>query len=214
MSEQPQNKSSGLVDIGSFIDWGKRLRRTAEYPDWEDKEVERIKNLLFPKSGPAPEEPKLWLDIAKEITSSDRQRDYGRPLKNFLRFCLKENIDHAGRRNRGDHITPLDTAHAMINLKSARDVNDFKADNWIDTMGYAATVNDMDNQMKELGYKDGVKAFKTMSVGDMFELLDSLVRSEADHGQGEFDLNAEIKAIGREREALLQTLGDLTSPTK
>lgn len=119
-----------------------------------------------------------WLAEADEITSSDRQRDYGRPLMNFLRIALDWNINDAGRRIQGDYITPLDVVRDMIGMKKARDLNMFKDDNWIDTIGYSRCVEDMNDQMQELGYSNGVKAFEIMNIQGLFDLLCKLIKED------------------------------------
>lgn len=112
-----------------------------------------------------------WLDTALQLTSSDRQRDYGRPLLNFLRIAIAWTLQLSPVLKPNAIVHPLHVARLMIEMKMARDMNTFKDDNWIDTMGYAAVVDDMDRHLKELGYEKGVKAFDTMTLGELYALL-------------------------------------------
>jgi len=112
-----------------------------------------------------------YLQAALKAVSGEKPDSYGRPLPNFLRTCIKDNVDDAGRRLPGDYITPLDIAIKMINLKTAREIHTHKDDNFVDIIGYSATVDDMHRHMRELGYDNGIMAFKSMDVGDMFKLL-------------------------------------------
>lgn len=121
-----------------------------------------------------------WVDVALDITESegDRRRDYGRPLLNFLRIALYENVLHLSDLKRGKLITPLHVAAENILQKRARDDNTFKADNHVDTVGYTNCVDDMNRQMIELGYKNGIQAFDGMSIQEMYDLAWTLADEE------------------------------------
>lgn len=123
---------------------------------------------------------KDWLDVVREITSSDRQRDYGHPLLNFLRISLHWNIEDVGRMRRGIYDTPLQVAKKMYTLKISRDDNQFKEDNHIDVMGYGRAVGRMHALMIGLGYSDGIRALAVMNHSMMFLLLEDLVEMDAE----------------------------------
>lgn len=113
-----------------------------------------------------------WLMKAAEITQSDRQRDYGHPLPNFLRIAIKQSVTLE------KPVSPLHVVLMSIDLKTAREQNTHKDDNYIDMMGYAATVERMDVRLKEMGYDRGIDLFKQgqtetdgMFVGRMFDLM-------------------------------------------
>ena len=53
----------------------------------------------------------------------------------------------------------------------ARHKNTFKADNFVDVIGYTACIDDMNRHMIELGYA-GVQDFESMTPGDLADLLD------------------------------------------
>jgi hypothetical protein len=121
-------------------------------------------------------EHKPILDLAREITSGDRRRDYGRPLVNHLRIALMWSIQDERP------VSPIDVAWKLITLKAAREIHTPKYDNLVDTIGYAACVDDMGLQAVELGMagnvEDGIKFLKKASVGQMYELM--LLAGEAD----------------------------------
>lgn len=123
---------------------------------------------------------KSWLDIASEITQGDRQRDYSHPLINFLRHAMLLNVMYTGKLKTDVLFTPVDVAMQMIVLKQARQLNTHKADNWIDTMGYAACVESMNDLMLALGYTEGVEAFSDMTLDEMQGvLIDAIEFTEA-----------------------------------
>lgn len=101
---------------------------------------------------------KPWLDIARAITSSERQRDYGRPLLNFVRIALRWS-NWLER-----FISPVDVAVMMMDTKIARQQNTPKDDNMIDVIGYAACIDDMDRELRERGCSEGIKVFEDMDV--------------------------------------------------
>lgn len=112
-----------------------------------------------------------WLAEAANITSGERRRDYGRPLVNFLRIAIRwSNL-------LGIYITPPMVALMMVDMKIAREQNTHKDDNWIDILGYAATVSDMDQEMREMGF-DGYKQFSYWSsVADLQNLYNRLMNA-------------------------------------
>lgn len=112
-----------------------------------------------------------YTDLAMMLTTGDRRKDYDRPLPNFLRIALIENVLDAGRRMPGDYITPLDVDLDNIAQKLSRQVYSHKDDNIVDIIGYADLISDIDEHMVELGYNSGIESLKTMDVGEMFRLL-------------------------------------------
>ena len=120
-----------------------------------------------------------WLQNALQITTSERRRDYGHPLPNFLRIAMRYSIT----LERG--VSPLDVEHLSIDLKMARDQNHFKDDNWVDTIGYANTVQMIDERMKELNYPDGIATFKKYKDGDLMKFMfDLLLIHEREYPNG------------------------------
>lgn len=124
---------------------------------------------MFSTAKPKP----TWLDQAKDISTGDRRKAYGHPLPNFLRAAI------AFTPILGHPITPLQVAELQVAWKVVRDVNSFKEDNWIDTIGYSNTVQMMDDRMKELGFAKGVDHFRGFSGPSMlYEMYDALDKHE------------------------------------
>lgn len=105
-----------------------------------------------------------WLDKAKNISTNDRRKAYGHPLPNFLRAAI------AFTPILGHPITPLQVAELQVSWKVVRDVNTFKDDNWIDTIGYSNTVQMMDDRMKEMNYS-GIDWFRPKKDGILMAAL-------------------------------------------
>jgi len=105
-----------------------------------------------------------WLDQAKDISTGDRRKAYGHPLPNFLRAAI------AFTPILGHPITPLQVAELQVAWKVVRDVNSFKEDNWIDTIGYSNTVQMMDDRMKEMNYS-GIDWFRNKKDGVLMTVL-------------------------------------------
>lgn len=127
-----------------------------------------------------PEKQKQWIDIAREITESegDRRRDYGRPLANFLLIAIYKTIYYISKLRVNEIITPLDVAKDNgILMKVARDHHRFKEDNFIDTIGYANCVDDMNQHMQQLGF-NGVDDFRYFTLQDMYVLYQCVVDIE------------------------------------
>lgn len=131
------------------------------------------------------------LELAKEITSGDRRRDYGRPLVNHLRIALMWSIQDE------KPVSPIEVAWKMITLKAAREIHTPKYDNLLDTIGYAACVDDMGLQAMELGMADsveeGIKFLRHASVGQMFELM--LLAKAADEDARKSDKERELERM-------------------
>jgi hypothetical protein len=96
------------------------------------------------------------LEEAADITSGDRMESYGHPLINFLREALLFSILE------GRVVSPLDVVRQYYVKKLCREYNRFKWDNHVDMAGYAATMDNLNRAMMELGYPSGVKNFERM----------------------------------------------------
>lgn len=77
------------------------------------------------------------LDIAKEITSGDRRRDYDSATPNHLRIATLWNAYDAIKADAGGPDTPLDVVFKMILLKIARAAKTPTLDSFADIAGYA-----------------------------------------------------------------------------
>lgn len=115
-----------------------------------------------------PTKPSFYEQL-RDITESERQRDYGHPLWNFIRIAIRWNIYFGSRIDMV--ITPVDVAMMMIDMKIARLQNTYTPDSILDVAGYASCISRMDDKLKELGYIHGVQAFEEMNVSQMQELL-------------------------------------------
>lgn len=74
---------------------------------------------------------KSILQEAAEITSGDRNKDYGHPFDDFMRTArLWSPI-------LGIEVTPIQVALCMMAVKMSRAVNSYKRDNFVDLAGYA-----------------------------------------------------------------------------
>ncbi len=112
-----------------------------------------------------------WLEEALLVTTGDRRRDYGRPLRNFADIAAVETAHFSYKLLPRKIITPTDVAIWNNLQKMARHKNTFKADNFVDVIGYTACIDDMNRHMIELGYA-GVQDFESMTPGDLADLLD------------------------------------------
>lgn len=120
---------------------------------------------------------KTWLEEALEITTGERRRDYGRPLINFADIAIAETWYLLEKLKPDRIITPVDVVMLNNQQKAARQKHTFKTDNFVDIIGYAACVDDMNRQMIELGYLSGVKAFEDMtSLGELEALMRRLTQ--------------------------------------
>jgi len=86
------------------------------------------------------------LEEAKELTSNDRQEQYGNPRSNFDKVArlwsayLHGKVTHTNMTGEQDippiNITPKDVAFMMTLLKIAREQFRHKKDNLVDAAGY------------------------------------------------------------------------------
>lgn len=112
---------------------------------------------------------KLLEDAAK-ITSGDRRRDYGRPLINHIRIAIKGSVTFE------HNISPAEVAWFMgADLKSARDIQTPKWDNYLDNVGYMVCMEDMANQLIELNYcetqEEALQWLHSATVPQMWDCL-------------------------------------------
>ena len=91
-----------------------------------------------------------WLETAATITHGERNGAYGHPLRNFLGIALKWSVTLACP------VTLRQVVWMMVDLKSVRDENAMKDDNYVDGMGYLATAERMDFRLKEMGFENGL----------------------------------------------------------
>lgn len=84
-----------------------------------------------------PDGQRSVLDIAQEITSGERRRDYDNASKNHERIAKFWNAYIESRPDPVAPLTPLDAAMMMILLKVARNVFSPKKDNIVDMAGYS-----------------------------------------------------------------------------
>jgi len=147
-------KATGLNEV-DFIEFTDELQKQAA-----DTPVNGpVRNPVFMRNAE-------WLKITHEITNGPRRNSYSHPLRNFLRIAIRWSVNHE------TIITPLQVAQDMVEMKMARSQSSFKDDDWIDTMGYANTVQMMDDKLKELGYLEGVKIFEGINMAMMWMLLE------------------------------------------
>jgi len=114
----------------------------------------------------AQPEPASWVSQVKGITDGARRENYGRPLINFLRIAVFWS-DYL----QGVKITPVQVAVMMMLLKFGRSMHSWHEDNWLDTLGYTDCIDDMDRQMRELGYENGAASFEDMTMGEIRGLI-------------------------------------------
>jgi hypothetical protein len=108
------------------------------------------------------------LEKAMEITSQDRQKDYGHPLVDFLTESLVLSIlNH-------EIYTPLKLVRDRYVTKIVRESNRFKDDNHLDMAGYASTVDQCDRLMKDLGYV-GIEEFEGYEATDWCDAVYGMV---------------------------------------
>ena len=156
--------------------WSAQLDQIAKEREQQMVDFSALDSLLYPRyrmeltypQPKEPEKPKAWLDQAKDISTNDRRKAYGHPLPNFIRAAI-EFVPILGHP-----ITPLQVAQLQVAWKVVRDVNTFKDDNWIDTIGYSNTVQMMDERMKEMGYS-GIDYFRVFTeealIAELYKVL-------------------------------------------
>lgn len=144
-----------------------------------------LNNALIDATDRSPNKPlvpvaeeRSWLRQALTVTTSERRRDYGHPLPNFLRIALRMSVTLQRAVN------PLEAEHVAVDWKMSRDQNHFKDDNWIDNIGYSNTVQMIDERMKEMGYV-GITEFENYRDGDLMKFMfDLLLLHERTYANG------------------------------
>lgn len=113
-----------------------------------------------------------WLETAAKITTGERNKNYGHPLVNFLRIAHRQSCTYMKA------INARQVAQGAVDFKMAREQNGFMQDNWVDTMGYSATVERMDYRLREMGYETGIYYLDRQPgesqgrfIGRMFDLM-------------------------------------------
>lgn len=87
---------------------------------------------------------KTILEEAAELTSKDRQEVYGHPKDNFKRIVDLWNIYLSKASPNHMILTRRDVAMMMILTKVARDMESAVRDNLVDIVGYARTIEMLD----------------------------------------------------------------------
>ena len=80
------------------------------------------------------------LETAKEIVTSNRNKQYGEPEDNFYTIASLWNAYLVGKHSDGAVITATDVAHMMVRYKVGRILTSttVKEDSYIDAAGYIA----------------------------------------------------------------------------
>ena len=104
----------------------------------EDLDIPDFLKKQNPDAGETKDATPNILQQADEITSYDRNKDYGHPKENFglIAKFWEFYIDY--KKTPG--ITPRDVAMMNILTKVAREANAPKEDNLVDIAGYARTA--------------------------------------------------------------------------
>ncbi len=95
---------------------------------------------------PAPPVRAEVLDEAKNLTTGDRNRDYGDPLPNFQDTADLLTVQFRHKFKEGERFTPSDVAKIMVHVKMARMIKRSKRDNWVDIAGYAGLGAECDER--------------------------------------------------------------------
>lgn len=96
---------------------------------------------------------KSILEEAQEITTNNRQSDYGHPSEDFDATAKIWNVIIKRRHKINIELTAEDVALMMIGLKLSRECNKHKRDNRVDMIGYVNTLemvlDNKENDKKE-----------------------------------------------------------------
>jgi hypothetical protein len=127
----------GVIEVDAIAllpEWEKSKGANAELAvaKWLGKKI-----YLYPSMVQYDQES--ILDKAKQITSGERQKDYGHPTDNFRRIADLWNV-YLNNRKVGGNISVEDVAWMMVLLKIARDQNKTTYDNLLDSIGYVRTL--------------------------------------------------------------------------
>lgn len=83
------------------------------------------------------------LDDAKQCVTVDRNVEYGPPEQTFVRIADLWSTHLTLTNGKGVYVSMEDVCWMMIQLKQARAMNGFNADNFIDVAGYAACAGEI-----------------------------------------------------------------------
>lgn len=115
----------------------------------------------------------MWLKTAAEISGAGgaRAENYGRPLINFIRIALRWSV------HLGHYVSPVDVVWMMVELKAAREQNVFSPDNYVDAMGYLNCADDVNAQLKEMGFSN-LDDLSLVGFSGLWELYLRLIQDE------------------------------------
>lgn len=118
---------------------------------------------------------KAAIDIAKDVTRGERQRDYAHPLINMVRIAVRQSITHRFELRDLTAINPYKAALAMVDVKLARQEATGKQDNIIDAIGYTDIIDRMARKLIDMGYcheyDEALAYFDGWSVGQLNDFL-------------------------------------------
>ena len=111
--------------------------------------MDRIDELMAQQELPGEDRfpQRTILDEAARLVSGPRRKSYDHPLPNHQRIADLWNAYMAARP--AEPLTACDVVRMMILLKLARDVFTPKRDNLVDIAGYAACLEQMDEQYRQ-----------------------------------------------------------------
>jgi len=125
----------------------------AMLPGWADSRGAKLEYLLgrelgmpiidvatFQPLADAPPPTVPVLEEAAELTSGQRNADYGHPREDFARTAQMWNGVLAEKLREGEQIDAMDVPLCMIAVKLARQAHRHKRDNLVDIAGYARTA--------------------------------------------------------------------------
>lgn len=89
--------------------------------------------------------PMFVLEEALQLTTQDRNCDYGPPDQDFARSAAMMTILLKDKLRDGEVIEKTDVARMAICIKLSRSIWMNKRDNWVDIAGYAACAHYCEN---------------------------------------------------------------------
>lgn len=101
------------------------------------------------------------LEEAKNLTTGQREQDYGTPQENFGRMADYANIIFKKNFETGEPITARQTAEFMITVKLARLANSPTFDTYVDIAGYAALAGELSGASPKASSTPAVPDFAT-----------------------------------------------------
>jgi hypothetical protein len=94
------------------------------------KEIDRLRGMIYGKKSFSDFDKKNILQEADELVNGDRMKQYAPPKENFKRISDIASV----LCNR--EITPIECAKIMVSVKLGRAAYKFKRDNLVDAAGY------------------------------------------------------------------------------